>query len=75
MSDYIARESGKGMVNTNYCFCSLESLDSAVEQSSFTSNDVFDVAYALAREKRFEVLSPLPVEVVRYSEMMRICAD
>ena len=72
MSDNIASESRKGMVNVDHRFCSLESLKSTVKQSSFTSNNVLDAVYVLTREECLEMLSPLAMEVVGYGKMMRV---
>ena len=72
MPNNVASERRESMINVDHRFGSLESLKPIVKQSGFTSDNVLDAAYALAREESLKRLSPLAVQVMRYGQMMGI---
>lgn len=74
MSDNVARQSCKSMIDMNDRSSSFEPLKLVVKKLDLPHNNIFKAIDVLFREERFNVFPSLAVEVVRYGQMVRICA-
>ena len=70
MPNNIPCQSRKSMINMHHRPRTLQRLKPVLQQPRFIGNQTFNTVDPLPVEKRLEMLSPLPMEIVWHGQMM-----